>query len=266
MIRLVAVDLDDTLINSNLEITAENLAAVDRVRRKGVQVTIATGRMHVSALPFARQLKLPQNEIIISYNGAVLRRFNGELMAHIALQRQIALDVIRYCQVRKWTLNIYHDDRLYVAELDDNVEYYMNMVGVQAHPVGDLYNFVVDQDLQLSKMLIIGSEEQMESNLPVVQAEFGEKAQVTRSKKRYIEITHFDASKGKALARLAASMGLDAQQVMAIGDSGNDLEMIKWAGLGVAVANASADVKEAADFITKSNDESGVAVALNQLI
>ena len=67
MIKLVAVDLDDTLINSKLEITAENLTAVDRVRRKGVQVTIATGRMHISALPFAQLLQLPQNQIIISY-------------------------------------------------------------------------------------------------------------------------------------------------------------------------------------------------------
>lgn len=266
MIKLVAVDLDDTLINSKLEITAENLTAVDRVRRKGVQVTIATGRMHISALPFAQLLQLPQNQIIISYNGAVLRRLSGELVTHIALQRQTALDVIRYCQARKWTLNIYHDDRLYVAELDDNVDYYMDMVGVPAHPVGDLYNFVVDGDLQLSKMLIIGSEEEIEENLPIVQTRFSGNAQVTRSKKRYIEITHFDASKGKALARLAASMGLDAKQVMAIGDSGNDLEMIKWAGCGVAVANASADVKKAADFVTKSNEESGVAVALNELI
>ncbi len=266
MIKLVAIDLDDTLINNELEITSENLEAVAAVREKGVEVAIATGRMYKSTLPFAKKLGLPHDQALICYNGAMIKRFNGELIAHTAVERQTTIDIIKYCQARGWTLNIYRDDQLYVSQLDDNVEYYMQMVGVEAQPVGNLLDFVTDGNLELSKMLIIGSEDQIQSNLGAVQEKFAGVAQVTCSKKRYIEITHFNASKAKALSYYATNKGLDASQIMAIGDGGNDLEMVKWAGLGVAVANANPEVRRAADFVTKSNVESGVAFALRKFI
>lgn len=266
MIKLVAIDLDDTLLNKNIEISPENLAAIARIRAAGVTVCIATGRMYHSALPYAKQLQLPADQILICYNGAMVRRVNGELIEHIALEHKTALDVVEYCQKHNWTTNLYYNDQLYVREIDENVEYYQKMVSVKANPVGDLHDFVEKEQPELSKILIIGSDQEVDENLPVFQKQFGAQAQVTRSKRRYIEITNLGATKGKALARLANNFKLDANQVMAIGDGGNDVEMIKWAGIGVAVENGNPLAKEAAEYITATNDQNGVARAIDRFI
>lgn len=266
MIKLVAIDLDDTLLNKDVAISSKNIEAINRIRAAGVTVCIATGRMYHSAVPYAKQLQLPSDQILICYNGAMARRVNGELVEHIALEQETVIDVISYAQTHNWTINLYHDDQLYVKEIDENVEYYQKMVSVVAHPVGDLLDFVAKQQPEVSKLLLIGSDEEVDQSLPVFQEKFSDQAQVTRSKRRYVEITNLGATKGKALARLAESMGLDATEVMAIGDGGNDVEMLKWAGTAVAVKNASPLAKEVADFISTSNDEDGVAHAIDQFL
>lgn len=266
MIKLVALDLDDTLINDNHEIPQENMEAIERVRELGAEVIIATGRMFCSAKPFAEAMGMRPEQMMISYNGAMVRRINGELVSHTPLEESTALAIIRFCQERDWTLNAYYNDELYVEKINANVKYYESMIGIKAQPVGDLYEFVADGHKPISKLLIVGDDENFGENLPIMQAEFGAAAQVTRSKKRYVEMTHLDATKGKALAKLAESLGLKSDEVMAIGDGGNDLQMIKWAGIGVAMANAAQYVREAADFVTKTNNEAGVAYALNRFI
>src|SRR5690554_5004858 len=111
MIKLVAIDLDDTLLNTNLEISSENLAAITKIRASGVRVCIATGRMYHSALPYAKQLQLPADQILICYNGAMARRVNGELVEHIALEQNVVLDVVKYCQKHNLTTNLYYNDQ-----------------------------------------------------------------------------------------------------------------------------------------------------------
>ena len=266
MIRLVALDIDDTLIDSRQNIPQANLDAIQRIRQQGLEVVLVTGRMHCRALPYAQMLEMAPEQMMISYNGALLRRINGEEIGHTPLENGVALELIEYFQGRNWTLNVYHDDQLFVEKIDANVEYYMRMTGADARPVGDLYRFTADNSLALSKLLAVGSEDQVAAEISVVQNRFGAIAQITQSKKRYIEITHPDATKGKALAHLAGRMGYGQTEVMAIGDGGNDLEMIQWAGIGVAMGNAPAHVQAAADFVTKTSDEAGVAYALDRFI
>lgn len=266
MIKLVAIDLDDTLLDKNVEISQVNLDAIARIRSAGISVCIATGRMYHSALPYAKQLQLPADQILICYNGAMARKVNGELVDHIALKHETVLEVVEYCKKNNWTTNLYYNDQLYVKEIDENVEYYQDMVSVAANPVGNLLDFIENEQPELSKILIIGSDEEVDENLPVFEKNFGSQAQVTRSKRRYIEITSLGVTKGKALASLAKSLQLDANEVMAIGDGGNDVEMIKWAGTGVVVENGNPLAKEVADYITTTNEENGVAHAINRFI
>lgn len=266
MIKLVALDLDDTLLNDELEIPQENIEAIDRAREHGVDVIIATGRMYCRAMPYAQELGMAPDQVMISYNGAMVRRINGDFISHTPLEEDTALAIIKYCQERNWTLNAYYNDQLYVEKINSNVEYYMRMVGADAHPVGDLYQFTADGRIPLTKLLIVGDDDNFGESFEMMRSKFGASAQVTRSKKRYIEITHLEATKAKALARLAESRGLKADQVMVIGDGLNDLQMIQWAGIGVAMANAASDVLAAADFVTKTNNEAGVAHAINRFI
>ncbi len=266
MIKLVAIDLDDTLINNRLEIPQENLDAIKRVRAKGIQVVVATGRMHTRAMPYASQLGLPVDEFLISYNGALLQRMNGEFINTIPLEHNIALGIVELCQKRGWTLNVYHDDRLFVEELDENVKFYAEMTGAEAEVVGDLRQFVVAEKIKPTKLLIVGDDDHTDDILEAVETGYGSVTQITRSKLRYIEITHLEATKGQTLARLATDLGIKQSEVMAIGDGGNDIGMIEWAKIGVAMANAPKPVQSVADFVTKSNDEAGVAHALERFL
>lgn len=127
MIRLVAVDIDDTLMDSRRSIPQANLDAIGRIRRLGVEVVLVTGRMYCRALPYARMLELAPEQIMISYNGALLKRINGEEISHTPLEPGIALELVRYLQTRGLTIQAYHDDQLFVEKIDANVEYYMRM-------------------------------------------------------------------------------------------------------------------------------------------
>lgn len=262
MIRLVAIDIDDTLINSKQEITAENMQAISLARSKGIVVMLATGRMHIAAMPFAKQLEMQDHELLISYNGAMISQIDGTLIDHIALEQNVALEVIRYCEKHNLTLNTYYNDQLYVQKIDENIIDYCKMVQVEATAVGDLAEYLTKGNKPFSKMLIISDEPDIAVRLPKIQGLLGDLAQVTRSKSNFVEITHPNATKGLALARLAQRMGLKAEQVMAIGDSGNDLSMIAYAGVGVAMGNASQEVQQIADYVTGTHEESGVARAL----
>jgi len=267
MIKLIAVDLDDTMINDQLEIPLPNIEAVDRVRQQGIRLVLATGRMHTRAMPYAQMLKLDSDDIIISYNGALVQKINGERLAAIPLEYSLALEIVEYCQAQGWTLNVYDHDQLYVARIDANVDYYMRMTGAEAHPVGDLVKFVTERHITPYKLLIVSSNAQENArDMKLIQQHFGKLVQVTQSKQRYVEITHVAATKGNALAQVAALLGIDSTEVMAIGDGGNDTSMIRWAGIGVAMGNAAPAVQAAADFVTKSNNDAGVAFAIERFI
>lgn len=266
MIKLVAIDIDDTLLNSQHQISKENMAAIAETRAKGVTVILATGRMHIAAMPFVKQLELADDQVLISYNGALVQQIDGTLLDHIAVPQETVLQVIDYCQKHDLTLNVYYNDRLYVETIDPYVTEYCKVIKVEAFVVGNLLDFVSEGDKPLSKMLIISDQADVEKRLPDLQKKLAGFAQVTRSKANFIEITHPNATKGQALAHVATRLGVSQEQVMAIGDSGNDLSMIQYAGIGVAMGNAREPVKQAADYITASNDESGVAKALRKFI
>lgn len=266
MIRLVAVDVDDTLVGDDLTISPGNKAAIRRVLDKGVFLTLATGRMHVSALPFARELGLPDDRPLISYNGAMLRRISGELLHHQGLDVSTALETVALCRSQGWTLNAYFDDTLYVERMDPNVEYYVHMAGVPAVPVGDLEDFIAAGDKVVSKLLIVGTEDEIAHRVTPVQRVFGERAQVVQSKPRYIELTHPEANKGLALQRLAQLLGIQREAVLAIGDSGNDVPMLRYAGVGAAMGSGRAAAKEAADYVAPPSDEDGVAAVLERFV
>ncbi len=264
MIRLVAVDVDDTLINHDLQISEDNQRAVQETMDKGIIITLATGRMHRSAVPFARTLHIPEEQPIITYNGAMTRTLAGKMLNHIPIRSDVVLDVIALAQEGNWTLNLYYDDLLYVDSMDQHVKDYEVLSGVPAAVVGPLDRFVKDGHNEISKLLVIGEPAETELRLEVIKETLGARAEVVRSRAKFIEITDSGANKGVALARLAENLGISAQEVLAIGDSGNDLAMFEYAGTSVAMANANPTVREQAAFVTTSNTESGVAAALRR--
>lgn len=264
MIKLVAIDIDDTLINANLRIPEENIRAIRKVIEAGVVVTFATGRMHVSALPFAKEIGFSSQLPLITYNGAMVRRVDGELIHHTPLHKELCIDIVKQSLENNWTINAYYDDRVYVNKYNHYIRQYETLARVEATEVKEFLDFVQDEEKEFSKLLIIDEAQEIAKRKEYLRDRYGKNAQIVNSKDIYIEITDPLATKGVALENLATKLGIDQSEVMAIGDSGNDISMLKFAGVAVAVANASAKVQSYASFVTTSNEECGVAVALQK--
>lgn len=262
MIKLIAADLDDTLLDHDGKLTEENKKAIAEAAEKGIIFTIATGRMFQSTAPFGRELGLGNDLPLICYNGAMIRRLSGGTLYEQALPAEVGSAIAEYGQTRGWTVNAYFDDELYVSELNQDVKDYAERLRVGVTEVDDLVEFIQDGSKQLSKLLIISEPEQTLARIEELRPLVGEDVLLLRSRPRYIEITNANAHKGNALMWLAKSLGIGAHEVMAIGDSNNDISMIQTAGVGVAVGNAPREVQEAADHVVASNNDHGVAHAI----
>lgn len=264
MIKLVAADLDDTLLDENSKLSDENKKVIAQARTQGLAFTIATGRMFRAAAPFAKELGLAPEQPIICYNGALIRRLSGETLYEQPLSPELSSMIVDYGQSRGWTINAYFEDELYVAALNKQVEDYAALIRVGVTVVGDLVEFIQDGNKRLSKLMIISQPEETLTRIEELRPLVGTSLQLVRSRARFIEVTNPNAHKGEALLWLARSLGFQASEVLAIGDSNNDLTMLQMAGIGVAMANAPQGVKDAADHVTSANSEHGVARAITE--
>jgi Cof subfamily protein (haloacid dehalogenase superfamily) len=263
-IKLVALDLDDTLLDSGLKISEHCVRVIQEVRARGVRVTISTGRMYRSALPYAQQLEI--DVPLITYQGAwVKNSLSGEVLYCKPVPGKLAREVIQFFKGARVHCHSYYNDQLVMESLSEEGRFYSQLAGVEALLVDDLLAGL-DTQAAMKIMAITHDEKQildMERNLKLT---YGDQLHITRSKPYFLEVMHHEANKAKALEVIALHYGIDRQEVMAVGDSYNDMEMIEWAGLGVAMGNAFESVKDIADYVTASNEEEGVAEALRLFV
>lgn len=258
--RLIAIDLDDTLLHSGNSVSPRTIEAITECARRDITVTIATGRMFRSAQAIASSLKL--DVPIIAYNGGMIRSSSsGEILFHRPIEEPLAREVLGLFLNRGWYIQTYIDDVLYVEERNDRARDYENLAGVTAVPVGiGLYS----QDGCPTKMLAIEEPATILQIRTELRESYGDKLFIAVSKPHFLEIADPTINKGRALAFLADHLGVPRDEVMAIGDSENDLAMLRWAGLGIAMGTASSAVRAEADAVTAGCDEEGVALAIEK--
>lgn len=260
--KLVAMDMDDTLLTSALDITEQTKRTLEQVRDQGVHVTLATGRMYSSTLPFARELGI--TEPLITYQGALVKDdSSGAVLYYRPVPLQAARNVLQKGYELGIHINIYLNDTLFVDSITEEGIGYAKLARVELHPVGNLLDFLNDDPV---KIIFIAEEKLLDKLQPLMEENYGRELYITRSKPHYLEFMHFEANKGRALAALAEKLGVARDEVIAFGDSFNDLPMIKYAGLGVAMGNARQEVKAQADYVTAANDDEGVARALEKFV
>ena len=260
--RMVAVDLDDSLLGDDLKISEVNKKAILEASNEGLIVTIATGRMYKSALPYIEQLKL--DVPVITYQGGLIKSaLSQEVLYHCPVPLNIAMEIVKKSSSDKAHLQIYIDDEYYVQEYNEFSEMYRLNVGVTGIAVGPLDQILTKAP---TKLLIIDNPDRVLEMRGEYDSLFGGLLQITISKPNYLEITHKDATKGKALEYLAKMLNIDKSEIIAIGDSYNDISMIEYAGLGVVMGNACEEVKRRADYVTSTNNENGVAEVINKFI
>jgi len=261
--RLIAMDLDDTLLTDELTVTDATRHAMNEAIARGVHITIATGRMFDSAQKIARQVGL--NVPIITYQGSLIKNLLDE---EILYERSIPLDVARelydYCLAHGLHLQSYVDDKLYVAEDNDKIKGYVQQSKIP-YTVESDFKRIVEHPKQ-TKMLVIDEPAKLDALLPELKAKFGSRVHLTKSKPNYLEFLHPEGTKGHALRFLAAHYGIPIEETIAMGDAMNDHEMVEAAGLGVAMANAVPALKDIADYVTLSNNDDGVKHVIEKFV
>ncbi|QYR20653.1 Cof-type HAD-IIB family hydrolase [Paenibacillus sp. sptzw28] len=262
MYKLIAIDIDDTLLTDELTVTPGTKEALAEAIAQGVFVTLATGRMFPSAKKIAKQVEL--NVPIITYQGSLVKTLLDEqVLYERSVPKDAAKQLFDFCKERGLHVQMYVNDVLYVQQDTEKARGYAALSKIP---------FVVEPDFNKltdkpsTKMLIIDEPAYLDEIAEQLAPLIGDRVHITKSKPHYLEFTHKEGTKGHAIAFMAEHIGCTMDEVIAIGDSWNDHEMIEAAGLGVAMENALPKLKEIAQFVTKSNNEEGVRHVIEKFI
>lgn len=262
-IRLVALDLDGTLLRSDKTISARTLQTIQTAREQGVVVAIATGRMYSTARSYGKLLGLGDMPMVLYAGGLIQTVETGKKLYEKTIAVEDAKTLLAMAKEQGWQMQTYIDDVLRAAVSDRWVQGYERKTGAHAVICGDAF---YQPQGPCNKILSRGPHEELLRRKAYIDAHMPGKLQVLFSEDTFLEIMPTQVDKGKGLQRLAAIFGVPIEATMAVGDSQNDIDMLKAAGLSVAMENAHDEIKEAADCVTASNDADGVAQAIEKFV
>jgi Cof subfamily protein (haloacid dehalogenase superfamily) len=263
--QLLALDIDGTIVTSDLAIPPSVASAIAAAQARGVQVTLATGRMYGSTVPYATQLGI--RAPLICYQGGMIRDpLTHEIYEHTTMPSDLAAEAVELLSEAGIFVIAYVEERMCVARRAPELEIYLRWhpEGIELVVAPDLAGYVAAN--APTKLLFTSPAEVVEREMLRLAAHFGDRLAVIRSHAIFGELTAPGISKGSALKTLAAQLGIPRERVIAIGDHENDLPMIAWAGLGLAMGNAIPAVREAADAVIPSVEEAGVAWAIEHYL
>jgi Cof subfamily protein (haloacid dehalogenase superfamily) len=267
-IRLIALDLDGTLIDEDLILRERTRRAIAAASERGVAVSIATGRMARSALVYARQLGLI--DPIVAYQGALIRAMPaaddgrvGRLLFHRPLAAAVTREAIEWTRSIGLDPHLNHLERFIIRAEDARAEDYSAFLGGRAVLVDDLLAWITGP---ISKVIAVSEEPIDESVLQLARDHFAGRADVTISHPRFLEFLAPGVSKGAAVRWLARRAGVPLGAVLAIGDQFNDLEMIEAVGHGAAMPHAPLPVRAVARYVARPVTEEGAAQLIEQLV
>jgi Cof subfamily protein (haloacid dehalogenase superfamily) len=262
-IRLLAIDLDGTLVNHQLQMDPRDVAAVKAASEAGVVVVLATGRMFKSSLRYAEPLGLKGP--IINYQGAVVREIaSGEVWYRCELTVAMQDRVLALAEPKDWHVNDYVDEVVYTARPRPEADLYARVALVPYEVVGPLSKWVHQEATKM--VLVTLNPEDVPGRMAELAAWMGDVARVTRSLDWFIEVVNPQVSKSRALAMVANRLGIDQADVGAIGDNLNDEDMVTWAGFGVAMGNAPSALKSVAKFVTGPIEDAGVSQVIERFV
>ncbi len=261
--KLVACDLDDTLLRQDFSVSEKNLQAIRRVQSLGTRFVIITGRITAAALPIIKSIGI--QEPFATFQGASIVDYTTmEEWYRCDLERNQIVGILRYAEMHNIHVNIYDHEKIYVKALNQWTDLYQNYArNVEIVPVGSLQAYAFEKT---PKMILVGEPEQLKKAEKAISEFIPSHVNMFYSKKNFLEFTNLNATKGHALAFLADKWGIDPWETMAIGDNFNDLSMIEYAGMGVCVENGEQGVKEKSQYITGTNENDGVAQVLEKFI
>ncbi len=273
-IRLIAIDIDGTLLNSEFKIPAANISALRQAHDSGVEVILVTGRRHTFAMPIAEMLGF--NVWLITSNGAVTKSMAGELFHRDLLPAATARKVLAHMEPFRSNCVATFDSDLPGALVLEHADVLNASIGRWIEKNAQWIQFTVPLENALTsdpvQLMYCGTVARMrEAEIHLRTGKFDH--EVTVLKTEYpardlclYDVLNYGCSKGHAVERWAGYRGITKDQVMAIGDNYNDLEMLHFAGVPIVMANASDEMKSQGFQVTLTNDQAGVAAAVEQVL
>ena len=262
-IRMIVTDMDGTLLDAKNGISEKNRAALKEAAAKDVHVAIATGRMHLSALPYAKEIGVTAP--IVSCNGALVKTTAGEELFASPIAPDVVREILDCMKERGWYVQLYTDEGLFFCERDRRACAYEKIAGIEGKAVG--WDGLYALGTRVFKLLSISDHaEETAARAAEISRMFEGKVRAVRSKEKYVDIMAEGVSKAASIERLAVSLGISLQEVLALGDSDNDCEMLSAAGIGVAMTTGTAAAREAADFLAENGAADGVARAVHAYV
>lgn len=264
--KILVLDLDGTLTNARKEITPRTKEALKQAQEKGTLVVLASGRPTYGIVPLAEELELAKyGGYILAYNGGTIINWQTKEVIHSSA---LEMDMIApaYEMARRHGMEILsYIDRDIISEDSDN-KYVQYEAMLTKMPVRQVADFQKEITTPVPKCLIVGEAEKLALLEKKMQQQYGDRMNIYRSEAFYLELNPPAIDKANSLQQLLDHLQMSKQHMIACGDGYNDLSMIRFAGLGVAMANAQQPVKEVADYITLSNEEDGVAHVVERYI
>jgi len=259
--RLLALDLDGTILDPRLQLDPHDVEALGRMLRAGITVVACTGRPFPGALPWTQRLGL--DGPIICYQGAEVRMPSGEVLLDQGIEHEMAMEVIRFARQRDLHIQAYRDDRLLVERDRPEAHEYAGHAGMEINVVGDLD---AAMGPTTPKLVIVAARATLEALLPEVRQHWEGRLNIATSMPTYLEFTSVRSDKAQALAFLCRRLGIQQEETAAVGDGRNDASMIAWAGLGVAVEGSPPEVIAAADRTIPGPGHGGIQQLADLLV
>lgn len=269
-IKLIAIDMDGTLLNSKNELTSNTKQVLKQAKEKGVEIVLATGRVLKSALYYSDHLDL--ESYVVACNGGIILDKKFNVLSNQSIEKEKISEIMKIGKELSVYFHFYNEDTFftnkYVKEVD---EYYSSKDGkftgqdVAVQLYKEDTEILSRDDLNIYKFLFIDNDNE---KLKILRQKLSriEGVSISSSWDNNIEVMNEGVSKGTAISLLCSELGIDKNNVMAIGDNENDLSMIKFAGIGVAMGNGNPMLKDYADFVAPSNEEDGVAYAIQKFV
>lgn len=265
--KLIAVDLDGTLVRNDQSISQRTVDTLIRVQEMGVKVAVASGRPTFGTAHVAETLRLDEfGGYVMSYNGGEIYDWGTKSLLHAQTLDENVIPYLYMCAREHGMPIMTYIEKEVVSEVDNNeyIQYSVMRNRMTLRKVDDFVKAV--EGAGIVKCIIVGSPILLPALETKMQERLKGKAGVFRSEPFFLEIVPMGIDKGKGLSILLDKIGMKKSEIIAFGDGYNDTSMLQFAGMGIAMGNAAEEIKKAADMVTLSNNDDGVAIALEKLI
>lgn len=269
-IKIIALDLDGTLLNTNKELSRRNYEVLEEAARRGIEIVPTTGRYYGALPQVIRQL--PFVNYVITINGAQVRDLrSGEVLYSAEIPWQQAIEIMSFLDTLPVIYDCFLQDEAFMSaaqkeKINEHTTdpHYRKMLYDLRQPVPELKEFLAQRQTDIQKTQFFTMDGALRARMMQELPQRFENLIVSSALIHNVEINHIRGNKGDAVLALAKHLGYTADNVMSFGDGYNDVPMLRAAGLGVAMANAFDDVKIYADYITDDCDHDGVATAIER--